>query len=302
MTELVETQNQNEVLKCLNVDRDKLDHYTNLFSKWIASQKHLPQNMTEAGRKKFLIWAKLDFEKAKKKFQNFCYNPLTHKEFSCGRALRYEDDINRAFEFLYLIPMPKLTPEAARVSCVKLFNCDHFDALTMARYVTVHMEFKVRIENLVTGERVVFDMECMKPHHYAKIFTPTFLKLFKFSAVHHPFAIKDFFVVNCHPLLEKGVGLMKAVLPRKIADRVAILSDPKDLNKRIPPECLPKDYGGTEKSLDDFQCLWKKYWLSHKDYYVELERYKPSGSVPEEFKDYENEFGLDGSFRKLNID
>ncbi|GJQ79799.1 hypothetical protein Trydic_g23266 [Trypoxylus dichotomus] len=302
MANLLENRDEKEILKCLNVDQDKLDHYMNLFSQWIAGQKHLPQNLSETCRKKFLLWAKLDFEKAKKKFQNFCYNSITHKEFCSDRVLTFEDDINKSFEFLYTIPMPKLTPQGIRITCLKLFNPENFDVLIMARAFTIYLEFRVRIADIVVGEAAILDLECMRPQHYAKMFTPTYLKCVKFSMVNYPFLIKHLLIINCHPVLEKGIGLIKAVLPQKLAERVIILSNPKDMNKYIPPEYLPEDYGGTEKPIDHFQPLWKQYWLNLKDFYEELDRCKPTGPVPEEFKCHESEFGIDGSFRKLNID
>ncbi|GJQ79796.1 hypothetical protein Trydic_g23263 [Trypoxylus dichotomus] len=302
MTELLEKQDVTDVLRRLGIEQDKLNHYMNLFSLWIASQKHLPQNLSETCRKKFLLWAKLDFEKAKKKFQNFCYNPMTHGEFCCDRALTFQDDIRKASEYVCAIPMPKLTPQAVRVTCVKFLNGDNFDALLMGRLLTMQLEFRIRIDDVVAGEIAVVNFECMKPHHYAKLFTPTYFKLIKFAMVNYPFLIKNIFVINCHPFLEKGINVVKAIIPQKIADRVKILSDPKELNKHIPLECLPEDYGGTEKSLDQFQTLWKRYWLSIKDFCEELDRCRPTGPIPEEFKRYESEFGVDGSFRKLNID
>ncbi|GJQ71870.1 hypothetical protein Trydic_g20630 [Trypoxylus dichotomus] len=120
------------------MDKDKLDHMT-LFSQWIISQKHLPQNFSESCREKFLVWAKLDFEKTKKKFQKFCYNTITHAEFYSDRLLTLEDDIKKSLQFIYVIPMPKLTPNGCRVTIAKIFGGENFDVLVMIRSVTLYM-------------------------------------------------------------------------------------------------------------------------------------------------------------------
>ncbi|KRT83209.1 hypothetical protein AMK59_3480, partial [Oryctes borbonicus] len=72
---------------------EKLEHYLILFKQWIASQKHLQQDFSDNCLKKFLIWSKLDFERAKEKFERFCYNPITHKEFISERSVEEEGDL-----------------------------------------------------------------------------------------------------------------------------------------------------------------------------------------------------------------
>ncbi|GJQ83789.1 hypothetical protein Trydic_g19485, partial [Trypoxylus dichotomus] len=81
MSEMLLEKDESQVLKTLNIDVDKLNHYMDLFLQWISTQRYLPQNFSETCRKKFLLWAKLDFEKAKEKFKKFCYNPCVYKEF-----------------------------------------------------------------------------------------------------------------------------------------------------------------------------------------------------------------------------
>lgn len=75
---------------------------------------------------------------------------------------------------------------------------------------------------MVTGEIGIFDMIDMKPHHYAKMFTPSFLKVLKLCILNLPFITKNILIINCHPLLEKGFAAIKTVLPKKLADRVRL--------------------------------------------------------------------------------
>ncbi|GJQ79804.1 hypothetical protein Trydic_g23271 [Trypoxylus dichotomus] len=293
MAEYFLEEDQNRVYENLNIDKDKLEHYMYLFSQWIASQKYLPQNFNEGCREKFLVWAKLDFEKAKKKFQRFCYNSITHSEFYSDRLLTLEGDIKKSLEFVYVISMPKLTPNGCRVTVAKIFGDENFHLLVMIRSMILYMDFRIHKDITVSGEMWIFDMQGLKPHHYAKLFNPTYLKFIKLVFINYPFLVKNLFIVNCHPFLEKGIGLIKSVMPQKIADRVIILSDPKDSGKHIPAECLPEDYGGSELSLASLRSSWEEFWLDQKQLYEELDRCKPSGSVPEEFEVYQGEYGAD---------
>ncbi|GJQ79801.1 hypothetical protein Trydic_g23268 [Trypoxylus dichotomus] len=302
MSEVILEQDEARVLKTLTIGEDKLNHYMDLFLQWIASQRYLPQNFNASCRKKFLLWAKLDFEKAKKKFKNFCYNPWTYKEFYSDRILTFEHDIKASLEMIYEIPMPKLTPNGYRVTVAKFRNADNLNILTLARFLTIYLDYRLHKDTIVAGEIVIIDLECMKPHHYAKLFNPTYLKIVKFFVLSCPFMLKNIFAVNCHPLLEKGITLVRSVLPQKLAERIMTLANPKDLYQHIPPECLPSEYDGHDKSIEHFQDLLRKFWMSQKGFFEELDRCKPTGPIPEEFKYHEDEFGVDGSFRKLNLD
>ncbi|GJQ79802.1 hypothetical protein Trydic_g23269 [Trypoxylus dichotomus] len=302
MSELLLETNESQVLETLNIDEGKLNHYMDLFSQWIASQRYLPQNFNETCRKKFLLWAKLDFEKAKKKFKNFCYNPWTYKEFYTDRILTFEDDIKWSLETIYEIPMQKLTPKGYRVTIAKIYNADNLNILTISRFLTMYLDYRIHKDTIVAGEILILDMEQMKPHHYGKLFNAVYLKLIKFCVFSCPFMLKNIFAINCHPFLEKGISLIRSVLPQKIAERIMALGNPKDVYQHVPPECLPIEYGGYGKSIEYYQDLWKEFWLSQKDFFEELDRCKPVGPIPEEFTSYENEFGVEGSFRKLNLD
>ncbi|GJQ79803.1 hypothetical protein Trydic_g23270 [Trypoxylus dichotomus] len=297
MSEVVLEDDETQVLKTLDIDAEKLSHYMNLFSQWIATQRYLPQNFSESCRKKFLLWAKLDFEKAKKKFKNFCYNPSMYKEFYCNRISTFEDDVRLSHEMFYITPIQKLTPKSYKVTLGKVRCADNLDILPLARFTTMFFEYTVHKGAIVAGEIFILDMERMKPHHYTKLFNATYLKLVKFCILSCPSILKNIFVVNCHPILEKGINLIRSVLPQKLAERIRILGSPNDLHEHVPLECLPSDYGGDEESFDHSQEVWKKFWLSQKDFVEELYRFKPIGPIPEEFLSYDNEFGVDVDFR-----
>lgn len=47
---------------------------------------------------------------------------------------------------------------------------------------------------------------------------------------------------------------------------------------------------------------WIKEITAHADLLERVTKIKPTGPIPAELKVYEHDFGVDGSFRKLNID
>lgn len=76
------------------------------------------------------------------------------------------------------------------------------------------------------------------------------------------------------------------------------------LYKHIPKEMLPSEYGGDAGPIQDIVDYWEKKILSYRDYFMEEElKYgtderKRVGKP----KNEESLFGIDGSFRKLEVD
>ncbi|GJQ79795.1 hypothetical protein Trydic_g23262 [Trypoxylus dichotomus] len=284
----------------LGIDVKKLDHYLDLFKQWITSQQHLVQDYNDDCLRKFLLWSKLDFDKAKKKFVMFCYNTLIHEELVSNRVITLERDL-KCTEYAYLFPLSKLTPQGYRLTVHKIIDPDQLDLLELFRYVNLLLDYTIHKDGIRIGEILLYDMEHFKPQHYHKLFNIQLLKFLRCTERNFPFKIKSAYVINCHPLLEKGISLCKGVLNQKIAKRI-ILTTPQELPKHLALQYLPKDYGGDENSMDEFRDLWRKELQANEEFLIEISKRRPTGSVPEEFKAYETEFGIDGSFRKLNID
>lgn len=73
----------------------------------------------------------------------------------------------------------------------------------------------------------------------------------------------------------------------------------------IPLNCLPADYGGSQKSLKEINEQWKQLYMQEAQFFEDLDKVKITGVIPKRLvEDYSEQesFGIQGSFRKLNID
>lgn len=61
--------------------------------------------------------------------------------------------------------------------------------------------------------------------------------------------IKGIHFVNAPSFVEKVVFILKQSLKEKIAKRIHVHSNYDDLQKYIPKDILPKDYGGDQPSV-----------------------------------------------------
>lgn len=84
---------------------------------------------------------------------------------------------------------------------------------------------------------------------------------------------------------------------------MTIYTSLEDLYKDVPIAVIPEEYGGKGGKLDDITAEWKKKIESYKDWFVEDDKYRNDESKrPGKPKTSESLFGLEGSFRQLNVD
>ncbi|KRT82933.1 CRAL-TRIO domain containing protein, partial [Oryctes borbonicus] len=208
-----------------------------------------------------------------------------------NRIITLECDL-KSLEYTYIFPLPKLLPEGYRVTVHKIADPDQLDIVQLFRYIVLLFDYTIHKDNIRTGEILLYDLKEFKPQHYSKVFNLQLLKLLRFTERNFPYMIKRVYILNCDPLLKKGVNLCKGVLSEKLANRV-ILTTSEELPKYIPTKYLPKDYGGSGRSLEDLRDQWRKELMANEEFFLEMCKKRPSGAIPEEFKAYENEFGVD---------
>lgn len=84
---------------------------------------------------------------------------------------------------------------------------------------------------------------------------------------------------------------------------MTVLTDNNITLEAIPKAVLPKDYGGESDSVAEITEYWKKKVESYQGWFKENESYYSVESKrPGRPKTSDNVFGVEGSFRKLDVD
>jgi hypothetical protein len=77
----------------------------------------------------------------------------------------------------------------------------------------------------------------------------------------------------------------------------------EDLFKTVPKEVLPEEYGGSGGKMEDIVAYWKAKVESYRDWFLQDAKYGTNEKKrPGKPKTSESVYGLDGSFRKLEVD
>lgn len=75
------------------------------------------------------------------------------------------------------------------------------------------------------------------------------------------------------------------------------------LTKEIPLKYLPKELGGENGSYDEICAEWEKKVDQYRDYFKRNAEFGTDESLrPGKAIDFDSMFGIEGSFRKLNVD
>ncbi|XP_022131088.1 alpha-tocopherol transfer protein-like [Pieris rapae] len=272
---------------------------------WLKKQPHLPDEWDEGRIMTFLRGCSFSLEKCKRKLDMYFTMRAACPEFFTERDVtrpELRDLMSRAQG----PPLPGLTPNGRRVTvCRGLDKNLDMNQLNDAFKVAL-MIGDVRLKEEkegVGGDIYILDASVVSPSHLAKL-SPTAIKKFLICVQEaYPVKLKEVHVVNTSPVIEKVVNFVKPFLKDKIKNRIFIHSNLSELYNYVPKEMLPEEYGGNGGSLSDINEAWMKKleeytdWFKAEESVVAVEALRPGKPT-----NYDELFGIDGSFRQLSID
>jgi len=140
----------------------------------------------------------------------------------------------------------------------------------------------------------------------AKAVTPSFLK--KLTVIYqdsYPSNPKQAFMFNLHPVIDGLCRLAMSFSNKKMQERTKFYSKDTDysfLHEALGKDVLPKEYGGTNGTLQMHVDNLKNVMVENRKWLMEQTKYRSEENKRDVKRTYSDIFGMEGSFRQLEFD
>ncbi|XP_037951320.1 alpha-tocopherol transfer protein-like [Teleopsis dalmanni] len=309
---MTEIRPLNEELKAiakneLNEVESRIVEDISMLKTWIQKQPHLRARTDDQFLVTFLRGCKYSIEKAKSKIDYYYTIKALLPEMFVNLQMTEEFVEFARLGCFLVLPQPLGGIGGPRIYLTNFTNLDpNKNSLRQYfRYHTIVHEFEINMDDtgIINGFVEIVDYSKYNPA-FIKEFNPIFLKklsVFLDKAV--PMRIKGLHIVNCPKEGAVFLNIVRSFLNEKLKQRFFIHKSLEDLYKVIPKENLPIEYGGTNGSISEIKADMEKKLLDFNNYFIEETQYGVNEKLRIGKKvNSETLFGIDGSFRKLNID
>ncbi|XP_030387039.1 alpha-tocopherol transfer protein-like [Scaptodrosophila lebanonensis] len=273
---------------------------------WLAKQPHLRSREDEQFLVAFLRGCKYSLEKAKSKIDHF-YTIKTMMPELFAKNVMDEKNIALCRSGTYVsLPKP-LGPGGPRIQLSKYskFDSKLYKLIDLFRYQTLLMEHQIQQDDncIISGYIEIVDMSNMSLSFLTHLDFPLIKRLGVFAEKGAPMRIKGVHLVNFPKEAVAVINLAKSLMPSKLQKRFFVYKNIEELYATIPRENLPEEYGGSNGRIAEIQAETEKVLLSYDPYFRENDQYGVNEQLrPGKHISADELFGIEGSFRKLDID
>ncbi|XP_012273701.1 alpha-tocopherol transfer protein-like isoform X2 [Orussus abietinus] len=289
----------------LNENVATRDKDLEIIKEWLSRQPHLPAFDDDQRLMTFLRGCKFSLEKCKRKLDMYFTMRAAVPEFFSNRDIT-RPELQEIVKIVQIPPLPGLTKNGRRVVLMRGIDKDlpTPNVSEAMKLVLMLGDIRLKEEEVgVAGDVYILDATVATPSHFAK-FTPTLVKTFLVCVQEaYPVKLKEVHVVHVSPLVDTIINFVKPFLKEKIRNRIFVHSNLNTLYEHIPREILPTEYGGDAGPIQAIHDAWMKKLESYGPWFAEQENIKTNEALrPGKPKTHDDLFGLDGSFRQLEID
>ncbi|XP_041983485.1 uncharacterized protein LOC121736384 isoform X2 [Aricia agestis] len=274
-----------------------------ILDEWVHQQPHfLGKDFPPHYLEMTIVMAKGSLERAKRVIENITTARTLRPEYflPVDPRVHYE----HFKEHFKLLAMPQLTSEYYRIIIVKLTGKVFNEVMApVYKFAYTCLEY-IKSHDYNSGIVLVFDMTDTDLQHFIthvnffqlRVCLLTFLEAYGMR-------LKRCHLLTRSKMVHSFISLFRPILSKKIFDRVMANDSGEDLLQYYCKESLPKDYGGTSKSIQELQeivaydlCSDEELVLIGKLSAIKMDSTK---CTPSQFAEYDD---MNGTFRALNID
>ncbi|XP_047353556.1 alpha-tocopherol transfer protein-like [Vespa velutina] len=270
---------------------------------WLDKQPHLPK-IEDIYLILFLNSNYYQLERTKTTIDNF-YTIRTHvPEFFSNRD-PFLKDIRTQFSVTSHIPLKKMTNEGYQIIFGNMIDPEpsHYIFYENIKYFFMVVE----LANIKTGPTnglvYVGDVQNLSLGHIGRINLMGIKKFLYFIQEAAPIRLKQIHIINSTPAMEVLLNMCKPFMKKELYEMIHF-STLESLEKFLPVDALPNEIGGKGGNLKDLINEQTKLLDENREWFLKEEitkRVNESLRVgkPKLSNDI---FGVEGSFKKLDID
>ncbi|XP_034652715.1 alpha-tocopherol transfer protein-like isoform X2 [Drosophila subobscura] len=285
---------------------DRIEEDIETLRTWISKQPHLTARQDSQFLVAFLRGCKYSLEKTKLKLDNFYAMRGAVPELYKNRFVGEKQLGILETGCLLRLPQP-LQPDGPRIHISRygLYDSKKYSIAEVVQVSTMMGEIQIREDDnaMISGFVEIIDMKGVGAGHIFQFDAVLVKKLAVLGDKALPYRPKGFHFVNAPASAETMMSIAKSLMSEKIRKRFHIHSKLESLYKYVPKECLPAEYGGSNGTIQDVVTTWREKLFSYQKFFEEEVSYGTNEKLRRgEAINAESLFGIDGSFRKLDID
>lgn len=156
---------------------------------------------------------------------------------------------------------------------------------------------------LINGLILIMDMKGATAGHMFQMTPGMAKKMTAFNEQALPMRPQAQHFVNTIPGFETVFNMVKPMMSKKQQSRLYVHGKIDSLFEHIPLKYLPKEYGGENGSIDEIIDEMDKKFDEYIEFFKENANYGTDEKLrPGKPIDFDDLFGTEGSFRKLEVD
>ncbi|CAK1541617.1 unnamed protein product [Leptosia nina] len=251
----------------------------------------------------FLRGCRMDFERARNKFEAFCYTRSRYRDLFLHRSLN-EPPLNNVGKFLDIVPLPKLTDDGLRVTIFRVrsgYPESAVDISATVKAILLISDTRLFDEKVILGDAFIWEASNVRASMaaYVAAGANAIRRSIYLAQGAYPQRMRRIHVVGAPGLVASSLNLMRSCVNEKVRNRYYLHNKVEELLEHFPARILPMEWGGEEESFDALNKKWRQRVEELRDY---LRNFNELCQVAPEPK-YDNDiYGSAGSFRKLEID
>ncbi|KAL4715158.1 hypothetical protein ACJJTC_012205 [Scirpophaga incertulas] len=276
---------------------------------WLDKQAHLKSvEPSDQWLLAFLRGNKFSLERSKEKLDMYYTLRGLVPEFFSNRD-PYDPKIQEILKLGLCLPLKNTKSEDSTRVCILrlgLFNPSEYHLTDLIKVSLMIAEILLMEDDnfTVSGEEVILDMNNVGVSILSQ-WTPALAKK-SISCFEKalPVRVKSNHILNTPTGFEAAFTILKTFLGEKLKKRIKVHNQNYEaMHQDIPKNILPKEYGGDGSSTTELTDYWKVKVESYREWFLKEENCKSDETKRAGMPKTTSElFGVEGSFRKLDVD